>query len=114
MKTKAEQFEDDIFDILCEYVDEPAGRGAGYGLMDNGQVLLKELIDNFVKEGNVMDNDKEVYEVCIVPKADGSEIILDSFYCVTAKKAEMAAIAKYSDKVTEETVVAVRPFQRKS
>jgi hypothetical protein len=40
-----------IFEILCcDYIEEPAGRGEGYGISDGGHEAVKELIKNFIKE----------------------------------------------------------------
>ena len=41
---------DDICCIACENVEEPAGRGCGYGIRQNGYDKIERLIKEFLKK----------------------------------------------------------------
>jgi hypothetical protein len=59
-----DEFLDEVHDILSEYTDEPAGRGAGYGLTDIGFETLEELANKlFGKEESIM-----LYRYAVVRK----------------------------------------------
>jgi hypothetical protein len=44
---------DNILQTLCEgYIEEPAGRGCGYGISTGGGVAVQKLIEDFIKDYN--------------------------------------------------------------
>lgn len=42
--------EDEIYEIITENVEEPAGRGCGYGLRSEAYFLIKRCIRKFIDE----------------------------------------------------------------
>lgn len=46
----AEEFVQELLEMLCTEIDEPAGRGCGYGFSEKGQDAAVRLILNKVKE----------------------------------------------------------------
>jgi hypothetical protein len=44
-----ETFSESICEIMCEYGEEPAGHGCGYGIKVEGQRKVNEAIIDFVK-----------------------------------------------------------------
>lgn len=49
---KIEDFMENIFEIICTYIEEPAGRGCGYGIRIEGQEKAIEFALKEIKELN--------------------------------------------------------------
>ena len=47
-KKTTEYLLDDLQEIMCLNVEEPAGRGCGYGISEAGQLAMKKVIDNYL------------------------------------------------------------------
>lgn len=57
-----EQIIDEIQEIICQEIDEPAGSGCGYGLTEEGQINLKTFIETYFKpfeRNKVMSNETQ-------------------------------------------------------
>ena len=48
----AEDFVQSLLEMLCTEIDEPAGRGCGYGFSERGQTAAVNLVMQRVKEWN--------------------------------------------------------------
>ena len=73
----AEEIADELFDIMCDenYVEEPAGRGCGYGFTEDGQAEILAVIKRILpqsRKDSIMSTIKEqkAFEVTIVEKTD--------------------------------------------
>ncbi len=53
----AEEIAEEICEILCENAEEPAGRGCGYGITEDGQDELKAFIE--LKRSSIMSGTEE-------------------------------------------------------
>ena len=47
---KIKKFSESICEVMCEYGDEPAGHGCGFGIRPEGQDEIETLITKFVND----------------------------------------------------------------
>jgi hypothetical protein len=110
MNDKVTEFEDELYGLFSDphYIDEPAGHGCGYGITPSGEKAVRELITNFLKGSEDMNENGKLYEVALVT---GTDILRVDVVAHDKEQAKMKAIAENHEAIKEDTKVSVRVFQ---
>ena len=53
----AQEFQEELEEIVCTNLEEPAGHGCGYGFTEDGQAELTKLIKSFFPERKIIMNE---------------------------------------------------------
>lgn len=54
-----EEMTESICEVMCEHGEEPAGRGAGYGIRSEGVDLIEDLLNDTIKKYEEIKKDNE-------------------------------------------------------
>jgi hypothetical protein len=128
-----DEFTDEVQDIFTEFTDEPAGRGAGYGLTDKGFNMLNRLADTLfkveetnLKESLMSNKTQELFNWAVIEfvkvkddngqvestkkKVHGSGTALPAFDVENAKLKAMALVTLPEDTDIDEVKVEISNF----